>query len=276
MPATFSVVLGIMEKRVAATAVAGPSPTINNACNVMPMMVCGDPAAGSPYWGYEPGQPDVLKSGSTGGNWEVGPGNFQLIRLDGAAGGADVRSAMAGSYDACLSSDEVISTEPGNVVGPVAQGLNTRFGRWNGPVSSANSPPDVVTRQPSPPLTYNSDTDTIYQGATPVTDSNDVAYNYEDYVNDVVQENYNYHPAPTDIGVFGRREAAVAIGDCSTSTNGQGEIPLLGFGCFFLLQEVAQGGNTSFIYGEFIENCRTGGMPGPDPSNVPGPYRIQL
>jgi Flp pilus assembly protein TadG len=276
MPVTFSAVLGITDKRVAASAVAGPSPTIDNACNIMPMMVCGDPAAGGPYWGYEPGQPDVLKSGTTGGNWEVGPGNFQLIRLDDSAGGADVRDAMGGSYDACLSSNEVISTEPGNTVGPVAQGLNTRFGRWNGPVSPDDYPPDVVTKQPVPPLTYNSDTDTIYQGTTPVTDSDELSYNYDDYVGDVMQSNFDFQPAPADIGVFGRREAAVAIGDCSSSTNGQGEIPMLGFGCFFLLQEVSQNGNTSFIYGEFIENCRTGGMPGPAPTNVPGPYRIQL
>ena len=60
------------------------------------MMVCGDPAAGPPYWGYTPGQPDVLKtSTSSGGNWEVGPGNFQLIRLGGGQGGAGRQFLLA-------------------------------------------------------------------------------------------------------------------------------------------------------------------------------------
>jgi Flp pilus assembly protein TadG len=43
MPAWFSAIVGITSKSVAASAVAGPSPTINQACNIMPMMVCGDP-----------------------------------------------------------------------------------------------------------------------------------------------------------------------------------------------------------------------------------------
>jgi hypothetical protein len=53
-------------------------------------------------------------------------------------------------------------------------------------------------------------------------------------------------------------------------------VPLLGFGCFFLLQQAAQSGNESYIFGEFISDCEAGGMPGPDPTAIPGPYIIQL
>ncbi len=274
----FSAILGVTDKIVAARAVAGPSPTIDVACNVMPMMVCGDPDAGAPYWGYTPGQPDVLKSSTTNGNWEVGPGNFQLIRLGDGQGGAYIREAMAGTYDACLASDDVIDTEPGNTVGPVVQGLNTRFGSYQGPMAGQQTtyPPDVVTTQPNPPLTYDTETDQISQGGTVVTNSDDIDFNYQDYQARVESGNFDYQPIPIDIGAYQRREAAIAIGDCSESTNGQGQLPLLGFGCFFLLQEASQQGNESHVYGEFVENCRTGGRPGPAPTEIPGPYIIQL
>lgn len=278
LPGWFIPILGIADMQVAASAVAGPSPTIDNACNLMPMMVCGEPAAGPPYWGYTPGQPQVLKSSTTNGDWEVGAGNFQLIRLGDGQGGAVVREAMAGNYDACLASDDVIETEPGNTIGPVAQGLNTRFGRYLGPLSGSQAtyPPDVVTQQPVPELAYDSATDTIMQGGTAITDGDELDFGHADYVARVQAGDYDYQPSPTDIGAFQRREVAVAIGDCSSSTNGQGELPLLGFGCFFLLQEAVQQGNESHVYGQFIEDCRAGGVPGSSPTTIPGPYIIQL
>jgi len=278
LPIWFSAVVGLAQKRVAATAVAGPSPTINEACNIMPMMVCGDPNAGPPYWGYTPGQPDVLKSSTTSGDWEVGTGNFQLIRLGDGQGGAAVREAMAGSFDGCLASNDLVETEPGNTIGPVVQGLNTRFGRYLGPMGGmqATYPPDVVVRQPIPPLDYDAQTDTIMQGGTPVTDGDQLVRGYAYYDAQVQAKNYDYPPSPDGIGSFRRREAAVAIGDCTTTVNGQGQLPLLGFGCFFLLQEAEQQGNDSYVYGEFITDCRAGGMPGPAPTTMPGPYIIQL
>jgi Flp pilus assembly protein TadG len=278
MPAWFSAVVGVTSKGAAASAVAGPSPTINQACNIMPMMVCGDPEAGPPFFGYEANQPEVLKSSTSNGDWEVGPGNFQLIRLGDGQGGAVVREAMAGGYDGCMTTGDMIETEPGNTIGPVVQGFNTRFGSYLGPMSGMEStyPPDVVVQQPVPPLGYDRDTDTITQSGSPVTDSADITFNYDDYDARVDSENYDYQPAPNGSGVFQRREAAIAIGDCDGTTNGQGEVPLLGFGCFFLLQEAEQQGNESYIYGQFLEDCRAGGMSGPEPTTVPGPYVIQL
>lgn len=278
MPAWFSAIVGVTEKSVSASAVAGPSPTINQACNIMPMMVCGDASAGPPYWGYTAGQPQVLKSSTTNGDWEVGPGNFQLIRLGDGQGGAVVREAMAGGYDGCVAAGDNIETEPGNTIGPVVQGFNTRFGDYLGPMSGMQStyPPDVVVDRPEPRLDYDSATDSITQNGSPITDSAQIDFNYEDYTAEVQSGAYDFQPAPNGIGAFQRREAAVAIGDCDGTTNGQGEVPLLGFGCFFLLQEAQQRGNESYIYGQFLENCRAGGMPGPAPTNIPGPYLIQL
>lgn len=273
LPPWFASIVGATDKRVAATAVAGPSPTINTACNIAPMMVCGDPAAGAPYWGYSPGEPDVLKSSTDGS--DVGPGNFQLIRLGDNAGGADIRLAMAGNYDGCTTAGDDVPTEPGNTVGPVVQGLNTRFGTYAGPMAGTEStyPPDVITDQPFPLLTYNGDEDTIYQGGTPVNGEEDLSYNYEDYGTSLDNEDFDYAP-PT--GHYLRREVAIPIGDCTETTNGAGEVPVLGFACYFLLQEAQQKGNESYVYGQFIEYCNSGGVPGPAPGNAPGLYIIQL
>ena len=273
MPVWFSAVVGATGKMVAATAVAGPSPTINTACNIAPMMVCGDPDAGAPFWGYTAGEPDVLKASTN--SFEVGPGNFQLIRLGDNSGGADVREAMAGGYDGCTTAGDVVETEPGNTVGPVVHGINTRFGIYDGTMKGTESlyPSDVITAQPSPPVSYDSDTDQIYQGTELVETDVDLSYNYENYQTALGLHAYNTAPP---IGKYLRREMALPIGNCSETTNGQGQVPVLGFGCFFLLQEAQMKGNESQIYGQFIRDCNAGGLPGPAPGDGPGLYIIQL
>jgi hypothetical protein len=276
LPAWFAVAVGINEKVVAASAVAGPSPTINKACNIAPMMVCGDPGAGAPYWGYTPGTPDVLKTSDN--NSEVGVGNFQLIRLGDNVGKADVRDALAGNYDACASTGESVETETGNSVGPVSQGINTRFGVYAGSMRGTEStyPSDVITQQPSPALNYNPDTDEIYQGTDKtavVSEGAQITFNYDDYNDAMRAKSYDTAP-PT--GHYLRREIAIPIGDCSGTVNGHGEVPVLGFACFFLLQETPQGGNDSYVFGQFITDCNAGGLPGNAPGDGPGLYIIQL
>jgi hypothetical protein len=278
MPVWFSQIVGITEKIVAASAVAGPSPTINEACNIAPMMVCGDPLAGAENnWGYGHGEPDVLKT-STGGS-DVGPGNFQLIRLGDSTGAADLRLAMAGNYDGCLVSGAPVETEPGNTVGPVVQGINTRFGVYTGPMQGqdATYPPDVITQQPDPLLSYDSDTDTIYQGTTISTATN-LSYDNVEYdrVLAAGAVSYNGYDKPPPVGHYQRRVVALPIGDCSATTSGQGQVPVLGFGCYFLLQQALQKGNESQVFGQFIKECNAGGIPGPAPGDAPGLYIIQL
>jgi hypothetical protein len=286
LPGWFIPVMGFNEKTVAASAVAGPSPTLTQICNVAPMMVCGDPtaaAAGDPYYGYAVGQPEVLKTSTAGGDFEIGPGNFQLIRLDGLTGANDLRDALAGNYDACVGSADSIPTEPGNTVGPVVQGINTRLGVHLGPMAGKEDqyPPDVIVDQTTPPLQYDSDSDTItYQGSV-VDGPEDVTfYAYDSYQADLAAENYTHQPLdgdPPGIGAYERRILALPVGDCSGTTSGQGTVPMLGVLCFFLLQEANQQGNESHVYGQFIgDGCRVSGRPGPDPVTGPGPYIIQL
>ena len=281
MSVWFATIVGATDKVVAATAVAGPSPTINTVCNIAPMMVCGDPSAGGPFWGYKEGEPDILKT-TVNNTDEVGPGNFQLIRLGDVQGGADLRLALAGNYDGCATAGEAVETEPGNKVEPVATGINTRFGNYGGSLNSIPNaaslyPPDVITKQPSPRITAcEADDHAMCQsdGVTPIATDADLTYNYEQY--QLAFDQPLTHDFPSPIGHHLRRELALPIGDCSETTNGQGQVPVLGFGCFFLLQEAGTVGNDSYVFGQFIRDCNAGGMPGPAPIDGPGPYIIQL
>jgi Flp pilus assembly protein TadG len=287
MPAWLVRVGGIFEKTVSATAVAGPR-TMNSGstvCNVAPMMVCGD--AGSPGWGYTQNEPVVLKKATPGGQSQVGPGNFQLIQIGGQ--GADiVRDNMAGRYDTCIAGGSTIQTETGNETGPVAQGLNTRFGQYDGPMHNTQStyPPDVIVDTQNPALEARQVDERdasrgyhVYQGNTRITSTNiNVLYNFQDYTADLANPAlYDYSPTQgTPRGAFGRRVVSVPVGDCTGTSRGSGSVPLLGFACFFLLQPVVQQGNNAFVFGQFINDCTVDGTPGPNPVAGNGPHIIQL
>ncbi len=283
LPGWFIPVLGFNEKVVGATAVAGPSPTINTACNIAPMMVCGDPNPAADNFGYELGVTDVLKASTN--SFDVGPGNFQLVRFPGNAGAADIREAMAGGWDGCASLDDVIPTEPGNTVGPVVQGFNTRFGIYAGPMNGTQSqyPPDVVTNEPNPLLTYECPasggmgSDAICFQGQPIDDTT-VFYDFDSYLADLSSGNFTHTPIDDGgTGAFNRRTMAVPVGDCTNTTNGQGDVPLLGFLCYHMTQRAVQQGQQSQVYGQFIQDgCPVNGRPGPTPGTGPGPYIIQL
>lgn len=285
MPAWLTRVGGIFEKTVAATAVAGPR-TLNvgsTVCNVAPMMVCGTAGAPGGMWGYTLNAPVVLKKAAPGGQSQVGPGNFQLIRL-GGSGANIVRNNLAGSYDACIAGGSTIDTEPGNEAGPVAQGLNTRFGDYQGPMHGTQDtyPPDVIVRGQNPPVraVESGNRYDVYQGNVRITADNIAQrlYDYREYLTDLMNPGrYDYQPTSDGgIGAFERRVLAVPVGDCTGTTNGAGSVPLLGFACFFLLQPAEGTGNQSFVYGQFINDCSVRGTPGPNPVAGNGPHILQL
>jgi hypothetical protein len=51
---------------------------------------------------------------------------------------------------------------------------------------------------------------------------------------------------------------------------------VLGFGCFFALQPMPQGGSSAQIFGQFINQCESDNVSGPNPANDTGPQIIQL
>lgn len=264
---------------VAASAVAGPSPPLGGpeteTCDLAPFMIC-DSSAGSTdtdctdgdCFGYPVGEEICLKSPSPagqdsgpGGNpqgaegcdgfTEVGSGNFQLVELSCGSGGNCIRQQLAGEFSGCLSEGEEtnIDTEPGNKVGPVAQGLNTRFGQYSGPVNMNDHPPDVVTADNLTHLEYES----------------------------LVNSGPHDYPQPT--GVPLRRVVAVPVGTCDGAATGSTTLPLAGLACMFLTQPAVQAGNSQGVYGELIESCQASGEiieDPPDPSAGPPLFKIIL
>lgn len=274
---SFASLVGITETSTAATAIAGPSAPIGpgEACDLVPMMVCGDPAAGAGNdWGYSRDNVTLLKIASNAPSG-IGPGNFQLIEL-GAPGADVVRTNLAGGYETCIDPAATVTTKPGNNAGPTAQGLNTRFGEYQGGgMNQTNFPPDLVTTEPNPTLDVAPDGLTVILrgGNEPVTNISQVNYSHAQYETNLRNGPYNF---PS--GVARRRELAVPIVNCATIVNGQGTLPVLDFGCFFLMQRVVQRGNDNYVFSQYIGQCAAGGAPGPVPGPVGGPgvYRIVL
>lgn len=291
---SLSVLLGIDTIDMTSSAIAGPSPTINTACNIAPMVACALDPDDPDLWGFTAGKLEVLKSAS-GQNSAVGPGNFQLIRLD-CPGGDCVRENIAGGWNGCISGSETVETEPGNTVGPTAQGLNTRFGQYDGNMSPDMYPPDVVTTGQASPITHttpeiiinpdgvvecDSDPATpappcdnkFHQGDNVDISSELLDYGWSKYQDDV---RYGRYTDPPPTGVFERRVLAIPVARCDGESSGQSTLEVLGFGCYFLLQPVEQKGNEASIYGQFLQGCTASGAPGPAPTAGSDPYIIQL
>lgn len=241
-------VFGVTQLAVNTTAIAGPSPVLGAACDIAPIMVCGNPtpAAGT-FWGYTIGDPvDLIRPPGT--TSDVGSGNFRLLRLSGT-GADELRQDVAGRYGNCASVGGTVETEPGLNAGPFEQGVNTRFGIYAGPLNGLQSqyPPDLVTDRP---LTYQAYRDRYAAG------------------------NYN---RPTD-GVPDRRILAVPIGNCDGTATGASTLRVLGLGCFFLRAPANNppGPVPMSLPGEFVGQCNVNGTPGRDTNATNGPTKIQL
>ena len=291
---SFTVLIGFDEMNTRASAVAGPSAPITNPCDLFPVAVCADMTKGPPFWGYVPYGEDgntvtILKLASPAAGTTFGPGNFQLIRL-GGTGANVVRENMAGGA-ACVppGSMATVDPEPGNVVGAVAQGINTRFGQYVGALGRgrAQYPPDVITT-PSPNTPLSSpDGTTVMYGSTPITGPSGVGisgvgYSRVNYLADLEANPPNYTNPPPDPnggggdGRFDRRVVTIPIVDCSNPVGGtSGTLPVKGFGAFFLLQPVVHGGgNDGWIFAQFLGEGEVSGAPGP--TGGIGPYKIVL
>ncbi|PCJ46554.1 MAG: hypothetical protein COA99_02445 [Moraxellaceae bacterium] len=282
----FTRVLGINTLAVSVSAVAGPSPSLTqNVCDIAPMVVCGDPDT-DPYddyvYGYPVNEAIVLKTGS-GQESAVGPGNFQMLRLGDDAGGADLREALAGGYesDDCLSQSDSVGTEPGNSVGPVVQGINTRFGEYRGPMNATLYPGDHVTDAPYPPLSLDNN------GAMVFDDPHDnlAPVPYEGVYQEAFNFNYEDYEYAYDMGSYScvddanqcnRRMLTVPVGDCTGTESGQGQVTVIGITCIYLVQPVVQQGNQAHMFGQIVEGCAAEGRFSQNPSAGPEPTKIIL
>ena len=271
---------GLGNKRVAAIATAGPSPT--SPCDLAPLMVCGDPTQYNPatgnFWSYHYGDLTVLKT-AAGNSSPIGPGNFQL--LDFGSGGSAVREDLAGGGSVCRSVGDNVQTSPGNTAGPTSQGLNTRFGIYNGPVSASNYPPDLVTSSSTPAMTYTSSV-AKYKGNLVTSNNGDLSaggeaiQDYNDWRTKVAACVAGGASGCQSNGVFERRMLKIVVGNCNGKQGGSTSIPVLGFGCYFVVQPVDGGGSDAVIFGQFVKECEGDNVPGPTPSSDSGPQIIQL
>jgi hypothetical protein len=248
MDSAFASIFGMDELTANASAVAGPTPTMGEVCNIAPVVVCGDPNGGEVF-GYQYGDAALLKAAAPGDK-DIGPGNFHLIRLEDASGADDVRDAMAGVGQRCIRAGDPIPTEPGNKVGPIVDGVDARFNQcdFNGTTCTDwDIRPDMVS---TPDLSHQEYEQAYASGA---------------FTN------------PDPIGAPERRVIVVPFGHCTADANGQDEVAFLGFGCFFLTHPMTQKGNEAFLNGEFIQGCGSeAGIAGPVPNSGSGPYKIVL
>ncbi|MGH8437796.1 MAG: TadE/TadG family type IV pilus assembly protein [Pseudomonas sp.] len=274
----------VVTKDVTAIATAGPSPT--SPCDLAPLLVCGNPAQYDPdagmFWGYRFGDLEVLKSAAKN-NDPIGPGNFQL--LDFGAGGKDVGELMAGGGSVCRNVGDSVDTKPGNTVGPSVQGLNTRFGDYSGSFKGSDYPPDLVTTYDKPLMKYNdkSTPARVEHQGQPVTSSNGnlsaasaPLFDYNDYAERAAACVAGGGGGCQSNGVFERRILKIVVGNCSGKNAGASSIPVIGFGCFYVVQPAEHTGGDSQIFGQFVKQCEGDNVPGPAPKSDSGPQIIQL
>ena len=275
---SFTRLIGFDEMTTRASAVAGPSAPIVSPCDLFPVAVCADLTQGPPHWGYAPygeagSTVTLLKLASQAAGATFGPGNFQLIRV-GGTGASVVRTNMAGGAACAVGGMVAVDPKPGNVVGPVAQGANTRFGQYDGPLGrgAADYPPDRVVRVPASLLESADGTTITNSRGEVITSISQVDYSYENYLADYAAGRYQYS---AEEGRPRRRVVNIPIVDCTNPVSGSsGTLPVKGFGCFFLLQPVRHSGNDSWIFGQFLDECEASGSPGQQGGI--GPYTIVL
>jgi Flp pilus assembly protein TadG len=263
-------VLGINSISVTGSAVAGPSPSLVQACNIVPVLMCANSGAAPPLYGYTTNQVVGLNqiSGSV-----IGPGNYGLLAL-GGNGANTVRANLAGDYASCATIGNSVTTEPGVASGPVSQGINTRFNVYKGPVSAANYPPDVINSPAHQDSLTTDANGNIKQGGTTINDASQLSFNYANYTALLQSKSYDTQPLPSGTAAFGRRIVAVPMADCTGAINGKNSVTVLGFACVFLLQQLS-GGGKNVIYGQVLSSCDAGGRPGAGSGTV-GPYVIEL
>lgn len=261
-------------QRVVGTAVSGPSPPIgqddgDEVCDLAPLLICAehdengnvdDDCSDGECWGYEvkAEKATLVKTGS-GSDWEVGAGNFQLLAMECGTGGNCLAKELAGEGENCVTIGETATTEPGNKVGPVNDGFNSRFNDYQGGAGQLNDidhPPDTVTYHDQ---SYNPNDGGEYTEAA-ATATND--FWYQDY--QIAQAGGGVGTqiqAKSDggTGVPNRRVLTVPVGDCRPTINGRGEVPIYSTACMFMIQPASHAGNTQYLHNQFIGDCKASG-----------------
>src|SRR5690606_40611984 len=141
-------------------------------------------------------------------------------------------------------------------------------------------PPALVTDYTAPRMTYNDSTKQAeYQGEVVNSNGGNLST-----ASTALLDYNDWHQRVADCpngcradGVFERRILKIVLGNCTGSSGGQTTVPVLGFGCFFLVQPLPTGGgNDAQIFGQFVSDCEGDNVPDSNPVNDSGPQIIQL
>ena len=252
----------------------------NEACDLAPMMVCADMSPGAPGdFGY------------TGDNVTAAQDRLERQRphsapaisssSSSAAPGANiVRQNLAGAYDQCIDPSGTVTTKPGNNVGPTAQGLNTRFGEYQGGgMNATDFPPDKVTTAPSPQLDTAGDPPYVIlrgNGNPQVTDIDQVDFTYEDYAERPRVRTFQLPHRALPSAASSRCRSSTARARSTDTERSRSS----GSAASTCCRKSIQRGNENFVFAEYIGDCGADGTPGPEPEpepgGQPGIYKIVL
>lgn len=261
--------VGAQSLPVRASAIAGPSPAVGYACNIVPIALCGV-SNGNGNLGYPADKIYAITSGSG-----TTPGFYRFLQFDDTGGADAVRHNIAGGYDQCLTVGTRVPIKSGVNSGPVVSGVNTRFNQYSSNLTPARYPPDVIQRAPSPKLSYDSKTGQIRQNGKVVTLVSQLDFAYAGYANATRNGPYDIQPRPAGTGVFERRVVAAPVVNCADEIGKT--VPVLGLRCLYFLQQAEGAGADARLFIEMAPECEAGGRPGPvPPGTTGGVYVIEL
>jgi hypothetical protein len=299
-------VIGFDEVAVSASAVAGTVP-INPCDNVIPIMMCAEtnnpnaPGASidtdcndnndssgftnsnNDCYGYERDVVYEIKYGKwQDKNPNIGPGNFGYF--DVGSGGSAVKNCLAGdpgcTANLCETLDDpdpILTSEPGNKVGPGEQGLNTRFDEYKGSMKY-----DGVFPLPDSLITDSLGTTLSSTAREPGQEFNPAkgyktppsskasAQIYKTYYKDHYLTTHDLTSGHKFIP--GRRLVTMPFVACPGNTHGKKSLEIVGFGCWFLTSPT----DGKSIFAEFLgtEGCHVSGTT--TSTNDFGFYKVQL
>lgn len=296
-----------LNKQLSASAVAGPSAG-GGSCNLVPMAVCAiDKTATNS--GYGVNEVYALKLASN--TSQMGAGNFQLLDFNATDPdnlSEDEKSKLSellgGSFKGCALKGNTVVSKPGNNIGPVGEGLNSRFDDANSKLPAELYPKDKNPDEAELSREYLAEHG--LKGDVTLNDIYDMVTEAQTAVNTGVDpKNKNKTLSPEETAGYqaiidefspinakealtlhydeyketgsDRRRLSVPIIDCSGGDTGKSEYEVTSIGCFFLLQRAPESnGDKQEIYGEYLEKCPTPNVPYNGVSNSLGTYRIVL
>jgi Flp pilus assembly protein TadG len=271
-------VLGIPSISVKGSAVAGPSASLSTTRNVAPLVVCANPAAAGPYYGYTADQVIGLKQLSST-NSNTGCGSYGTLDTSTNPTNTDLPHCLAGDFKGSANVGDTVTTHTGTATTSICGGLNTRFGQYSGISGPTTSyPPDTINSSNHRTSLSTDSNGHVCDGNNHnqvVTTASQLGFNHTSYRGLNKNANYDTPPTTPQTASFTRREVTVALADCTGTAHGGSSSTVLGFACLFLLQPVNSSDADATIYGQVLSNCNIQGRPSPTSAST-GPHTIEL